>query len=406
MDFPLRNRFAGLDDMRRYFIGLVDKGDVVDVTKGVKIVNDLELIRGVMSDAETFKTFDFRNLLQILERNERLNLAFPELSESAGMWLMLMNGDSHLGVKKQMHQALYKQDLESIICYETKSILDGLEGRVEFDLMRDFCDPLISRIVCSIAGVDNEVFPFMKDTISKMQIAFEPYHTIEGIKRIALMERDLFGVLKDQAHKVSEDQPGMLAALNKHYPGSEADKAVAIIEFFFTAGIETSTLILCESIYRLMTDLKMHLPALYSESDSEGVVEELIRLSSGASMLVRQVQEEITMAGVGFKKGDSVYLNIAGANRDTRYFPYPDTIHPDNRRTKHLAFGTGRHHCVGANLSRLEMKMILPAFFERFKTGSLRPVPNGQVMRELYFTPGFLRLPLIVENPKYHEKAR
>ncbi len=383
--------------MRGYFAGLVDKGDVLKVSRGAFLVNDLELIRSIMSDAQRFKNFDFSAFIQELAGNKRLNISFPELAEASRMWLILMNGERHLDARKQMHQALYQQDLSSVVQEETRRVLDGLAGRDAFDLMQDFCDPLISRIICTLAGVDPEIFPVMKDLSAKSMEAFEPYHTMEGIRLAARVEREVRDVMQQQVGKGAESQSGMIAAMQRHYGDAGMGTAISILEFFFTAGIETSAMLICTSLFRLMSDLGDHIPSLYSE-EVDGVVEELIRMGSGASLLARKVQERALLSGRWFNPGDSLYLNIAGANRDGRYFPFPDTIHPENRKRKHLAFGTGRHHCVGANLSRLELKIILPAFFERFKAGTVKPVPGGQVMRSLYFTPGFSKLPVTVDR--------
>ncbi len=398
MKFLLRKRFTDNEDLRAYFSGLVEGGDVLPVTKGVFLVNDLELIRGIMSDAQAFKNYDFRGFLLEIGTNEKLQLSFPELAEASGMWLIFMDGVAHLEAKKQMHKALYEQDLEGVVRTETAVVLDGLEGRESFDLMVDFCDPVVSRIICSLAGVDPVLYPVIKDLMFRMQIAFEPYHTVDDLKQIELSERGVYAAMDSQLLKGSQSLSGMMAFLHRQYGDAGMPKALALLEFFFTAGIETSTLLLCQSLYRLMTDLRGHLPALHAPDERDFVVEELIRMSSGASMLGRNVQSRTILDEREFDRGDVLFMNIAGANRHPRYFPFPDTIHPENMRTKHLAFGSGRHHCVGAILSRLEMRIILPAFFERFKAGSIRPVPGGQVMRELYFTPGFLKLPVTVER--------
>lgn len=71
--------------------------------------------------------------------------------------------------------------------------------------------------------------------------------------------------------------------------------------------------------------------------------------------------------GSTLEGGSTIVLMLAGANRDPRVFADPDTfdIHRDNAR-RHLAFGFGVHHCLGAALARMEAEVAWRHLLQRF----------------------------------------
>ena len=83
------------------------------------------------------------------------------------------------------------------------------------------------------------------------------------------------------------------------------------------------------------------------------LAEEILRLESPAQGMFRRCAKPSDLSGTGLREGDLLNIRFGAANRDERQFPDPDRI--DLHRAKpgsHLAFGMGRHLCVGAALAR------------------------------------------------------
>jgi cytochrome P450 len=92
-------------------------------------------------------------------------------------------------------------------------------------------------------------------------------------------------------------------------------------------------------------------------------VEELMRfvpLGVGGGF-ARYATEDIEVGGVLVRKGEPVLVAIGSANRDPRRFEDPDEIRVDRKANQHLGFGHGVHHCLGAQLARLELHEALHA---------------------------------------------
>lgn len=90
----------------------------------------------------------------------------------------------------------------------------------------------------------------------------------------------------------------------------------------------------------------------------DNAIEEMLRVESPTQVLPRRVAREVEIHGERLREGDELRLVWAAANRDERFFEDPDRfdIHRKNAK-RHLAFGQGRHFCVGAALARLEARV-------------------------------------------------
>ena len=93
-------------------------------------------------------------------------------------------------------------------------------------------------------------------------------------------------------------------------------------------------------------------------------VDEIIRYVSPVLTFIRTVTEDHTYRGTELKKGDRVLMLYASANRDPAAIENPDGLDL-TRNTDHLAFGIGKHYCLGANLARMEVKTVFQELFSR-----------------------------------------
>jgi cytochrome P450 len=127
-------------------------------------------------------------------------------------------------------------------------------------------------------------------------------------------------------------------------------------------------------------------PALWGN-----VVEEVLRLDPPVLLTGRMAVRDTELAGQPVRAGAMVTAILGGANRDPDVFPDPtrfDVARPNAR--DHIAFSAGRHHCLGAQLARMEGEVGLRAIWDRFPDLRLEP---GARRRETRILRGFERLP-------------
>ena len=99
-------------------------------------------------------------------------------------------------------------------------------------------------------------------------------------------------------------------------------------------------------------------------------IEELLRYDSGLVAMARYVLEDFELRGRTLKKGQIVILSITGANRDPRVFPDPERIDIRRDARRALSFGYGLHYCVGVNIARAELHLMLDAALDFMPTGA------------------------------------
>lgn len=120
--------------------------------------------------------------------------------------------------------------------------------------------------------------------------------------------------------------------------------------------------------------------------------DELIRYVTPVKHFMRTCQQPFTLREVTFQRGELLYLSYASANRDEQVFPDPFRL--DVRRenaASHLAFGFGRHFCLGAHLARMEIRAIFRELLGRLEHIELAGEPTWI---QAYFVQGPKSIPV------------
>ncbi len=95
-----------------------------------------------------------------------------------------------------------------------------------------------------------------------------------------------------------------------------------------------------------------------------GVIEESMRWEPAVQSCMRFATEDVEIRGVPIARGETVHCLLGAANRDPAHFPDPDRFDPGRPNARdHLAFGAGRHFCLGASLARIEAEQALGGVF-------------------------------------------
>lgn len=105
-------------------------------------------------------------------------------------------------------------------------------------------------------------------------------------------------------------------------------------------------------------------------------VNELLRLVSPVQVFCRNAAHDLEVHGQTIPAGDVVLLGYGAANHDPRAFEHPEQCILDRHPNRHVAFGHGRHLCLGANLARLELTIMIERFAEQlpeFRVDPARP---------------------------------
>lgn len=121
-------------------------------------------------------------------------------------------------------------------------------------------------------------------------------------------------------------------------------------------------------------------------------VEEALRWASPASHFMRHARCPVELSGVTIAEGDPVVAWLGSANRDAAMFTDPDRFDIRRSPNRHLAFGAGRHYCIGAQIARLTLRALFAELFAAFESVTVLADP---VRVRSTFLAGIKRLPVI-----------
>ena len=121
-------------------------------------------------------------------------------------------------------------------------------------------------------------------------------------------------------------------------------------------------------------------------------VDEFLRFEPSNQLGNRRALRDCTVGGVDLKAGSLITLCIAAANRDPAVFEQPDTLNIERANNKHLSFGFGIHQCAGLSLARLEGRIAIGRFVQRFPDFRLtaEPVRGGRARFRGFLSASFL----------------
>ena len=150
-------------------------------------------------------------------------------------------------------------------------------------------------------------------------------------------------------------------------------EATIIVHTLLSAGGESTTSLMGNAVRMLAEDDGLQQQLRAHPSLVPAFVEEALRLQSPFRYLMRSVPHN-TSLGVEIPEGATLLLFWGAANRDAAVYERPDEIDLTRRLiSRHLAFGRGIHHCVGAPLARLETKILIEALLANTATFTLDP---------------------------------
>jgi cytochrome P450 len=251
-------------------------------------------------------------------------------------------------------------------------LIHDMAAQPKIDIVNQFAIPLPIIVMAELLGVpslDRLQFKKWVDILF-LPLGKENNHEIIEQKRQAAMEyyTYLYPIVVAKRSNPDED---IISDLIKAEVDGETftdDEIVRVTMFLLGAGVETTSHLLANSFYSLLYDDPKVYDQLRNNIDLvPNTVEEILRYRFNITKLDRTVKRDNDLLGVNLKKGDVVIVWMNTANLDERVFenPFAFDIHRPNN-SKHLTFGFGPHFCLGAPLARLEAKLAIKLFVEKF----------------------------------------
>lgn len=280
--------------------------------------------------------------------------------------------------------------LEARIVEIVDTHLDAMEKRgAPTDLVADFALPIPSLVICELLGVPYEDrSDFQHRTTRQLDLSLP----IEERFEMQRQGRDYMQSLVTHTRGApGDDMLGML--VREHGDELTDDELVGIANLLLLAGHETTSNMLGLGTLAFLRHPDQ-LALVRDDPDAVGpAVEELMRwLSIVHTGIPRITTTDVEIAGVSIPKHQLVFVSLPAANRDPNHIENPETLDIRRGAMGHLAFGHGVHHCLGAPLARMEMRIAFPALFRRFPGLHLAEPFDEVAFRSFHFIYGLQSL--------------
>jgi cytochrome P450 len=275
--------------------------------------------------------------------------------------------------------------------------LDHLDSHTDVvDLVAEFAFPIPFLVICELLGLPVDDREHFRDL---GRARFDVNGGGGGTFGAMSETRDF--LLEAVRRQRTQPGDGLIGAIIRTHGEDIEDAALAgLADGVFTGGYETSASMLALGTLSLLRD-PTAMTLIRSDEEALGrTVEELLRhLSVVQISFPRFARHDMELFGQEVKGGDVVICSLSGANRDQVFGADPESVVAAREPRPHLAFGSGLHRCVGAELARLELRAAFRGFARRFPHSRLAVDPGALEFRELSIVYGVQSLPVRLHAP-------
>jgi cytochrome P450 len=249
--------------------------------------------------------------------------------------------------------------------------LDLVSAGSPADLVESFAFPLPVTMICELLGVP----PADRGDFAVWSAAFVSTTSMTPERRnacVAQLMDYMAGLVRESRSRPrsapADDLLGALVAARDGHGKLSEDELLFLAAGLLAAGYETTATQIPNFVYALLTHPDQ-LELLRARPELVGcAVEELMRFVpiTATVSIPRWAVADVELSGGTVRAGEPVFASRSAANRDPRAFREPNRLDVSRQHNPHVGFGHGIHHCLGAQLARLELQVALSVLIDRF----------------------------------------
>lgn len=298
----------------------------------------------------------------------------------AGQVLNMMDDPRHAQIRRLVSSGLTPRMIarvEEDLRVRARRLLDAVEPGVPLDFLVEVAAELPMQMICILLGVPESERHWLFHAI-------EPQFDFSGSRTASVgqltpeeagnrMYRYGMELIATKRAAPTDDMLSVVA--NAHDAELSDLELYLFFSLLFSAGAETTRNAVAGGLLALiehpsqMALLRADLALLPT------AVEEMVRWTSPSPSKRRTATRDVELGGCRIAAGDKVQIWEGSANRDPLVFTDPDVFDITRKPNPHLGFGQGVHYCLGANLARLELRVLFEELLSRFSAARLvKPV--------------------------------
>jgi cytochrome P450 len=245
-------------------------------------------------------------------------------------------------------------------------LLDAVADEGACDLAAAFARPMPVLVFRELFGIPAEDGTEVFDWAASLIVPTSENRELraKALASIGGYVRDL--VRRKQKEPCDDLLSALIEARDVHERLDENELTTMVV-LLMASGSQTTTHLIGNSVLTLLREPARAAAVAGRPDLVPAVVEEVLRYEGPVSLSARRfASEDMVIAGTSIARGDTVYLGLGAANRDDEVFADAGGFDPDRPDLgRHMGFGHGIHHCLGAGLARLEGEVALAALLRR-----------------------------------------
>lgn len=294
----------------------------------------------------------------------------------AGQVLNMMDDPRHAQIRRLVSAGLTPRMIRRVeddLRARAGTLLDSVQPGVPFDFLVGVAAELPMQMICILLGVPETERHWLFEAI-------EPSFDFGGarkgeITRLSVEEAGsrmhAYGseLIAQKRAAPGDDMLSVVATATVDDPDAPSLSDVELYMFFsllFSAGAETTRNAIAGGLLALAGHPEQYRRLREDPTLLATAVEEMVRWTSPSPSKRRTATRDTVLGGHRVRAGDKVLVWEGSANRDESIFPRADCFDVGRKPNPHLGFGQGVHYCLGANLARLELRVLFEELLERF----------------------------------------
>ncbi|BBX68257.1 cytochrome P450 [Mycolicibacterium psychrotolerans] len=291
----------------------------------------------------------------------------------AGQLLNMMDDPRHGAVRRLVSSGLTPRMIRRVeddLRARARRLLEGVSPAQPFDFVTDIAAEVPMQMICILLGVPESERHWLFEAI-------EPSFDFGGSRRAAITRLSVeeagsrmfaYGQELIAAKKAAPSDNMLSVVVNSGDPELTDIESYLFFNLLFSAGAETTRNAIAGGLLALIENPQAYSALREDPGLLPTAIEEMVRWTSPSPSKRRTATRAATLGGHRIEPGQKVLVWEGSANRDAAVFAEPDRFDIARRPNPHLGFGQGVHYCLGANLARLELRVIFEELLGRFST--------------------------------------
>ncbi len=388
---------AFIADPYPFYRELREKAPVFKTPMGFWLVSRYEDVALVLRDKRFGKDFEGN----MVRRYGSSRMEEPAIASLARTMLVLDPPDHTRlrGLVTKAFTARRVADMRPRIAALVDEQLDRVAARGSMDVIRDLAHRIPVIVICDMLGIpEDQRAPFIASSNVSGRILEPVAMTREEFDRANVMTT-MAGAFFEQLCELRRREPrdDLTTELVKAEEAGDrltGEELRANIGLLFGAGHETTSNLIGNGLLALHSQPEQWERIKRDPSLIPNMVEELLRYDSSVQTTGRVTHAEVELGGVTIPAEESVVVLLGSANRDPAQYADPDKLDITRQNVRPLSFGGGIHHCLGAQLARLETELVFTALVARMPTLEL-PEKDRPDWRRSFTLRGLTTLPAV-----------